>query len=126
MSVDLKITAEQYQSEVPVSILHLHGWLDNQSEDLLVQAAHGEYDKGARYLLLEMSEISTMTSAGIRALQKIYHRFTPSPEDSQEIFVKLCNAQPQIYEVLSITGLLQNIPMYESQQDALVSFKNKK
>lgn len=123
MSVDLKITAEQTKAEVPVSVLHLHGWLDAQSEDLLAKAAREEHKKGAHYLLLEMSEISTMTSAGIRALQKVYHQFTPSPEDPGEVYVKLCNAQPQIHEILSITGLLHNIPMYESLQDALVSFK---
>ena len=123
MSVDLKITAERAEAELPVSILHLHGWLDAKSEEHLVKAALDEHNKGARYLLLEMSEISTMTSAGIRALQKVYHQFTPSPEDPKEMYVKLCDAQPQIYEILNITGLLQNIPMYDSLQDALVSFK---
>jgi len=34
----------------------------------------------------------------------------------------LCNAPPQIYNVLGITGFLQNIPMYESLADALESF----
>jgi len=36
--------------------------------------------------------------------------------------LKLCNAPPQIYNVLGITGFLQNILMYESQDAALQSF----
>jgi hypothetical protein len=36
--------------------------------------------------------------------------------------LKLCNAPPQIYNVLGLTGFLQNIPMYESMDSALGSF----
>jgi len=37
--------------------------------------------------------------------------------------VKLCNAPPQVYHILGMTGFLQNIPNYETQQAAVDSFK---
>jgi len=40
--------------------------------------------------------------------------------------VKLCNAPPQVYHVLGITGFLQNIPNFESQQAALDSFGDRR
>jgi anti-anti-sigma factor len=125
MNSDFKITSEQMQAGVPVTVFHISGWLDAQSEEQLLASAQEAYDGGSHYLLIEMSALDTLTSAGMRALQKVYQLYTPNDENPRVEHVKLCNAPPQIYNVLSITGFLQNIPMYESQEDALVSFGNK-
>jgi anti-anti-sigma factor len=125
MNSDFKITSEQMQAGVPVTVFHISGWLDAQSEEQLLASAQEAYDGGSHYLLIEMSALDTLTSAGMRALQKVYQLYTPKDENPRVEHVKLCNAPPQIYNVLSITGFLQNIPMYESQEDALVSFGNK-
>lgn len=122
MNSDLRISSEQTQADVPVTILQLRGWLDAQSEEQLLEAARSSYDGGARYLLIDMSELDTLTSAGMRALQKVYQIFTPKEDHFKIAHLKLCNAPPQIYNVLGITGFLQNIPMYESREAALQSF----
>jgi anti-anti-sigma factor len=122
MNSDLKISSEQTQADVPVTVFRLRGWLDAQSEDQLLEAARTSYDDGTRYLLIDMSELDTLTSAGMRALQKVYQIFTPREDQFRMAHLKLCSAPPQIYNVLGITGFLQNIPMYESQDAALQSF----
>lgn len=122
MDSDLRISTEQAQADVPVTVFRLRGWLDAQSEDQLLEAARTTYDGGARYLLIDMSDLDTLTSAGMRALQKVYQIFTPRDESARVAHLKLCNAPPQIYNVLGITGFLQNIPMYESTDTALQSF----
>ena len=122
MNSDLKIRIEQKQARETVTIFHIGGWLDAQSEPQLLEAARLAYDEGARYLLIEMSELDTLTSAGMRALQKVYQMYTPKEEQMKVAHLKLCNAPPQIYNVLGITGFLQNIPMYESMESALESF----
>lgn len=122
MNSDFKIISEQKQASVPVTVFHVSGWLDAQSEGQLLETAQLAYDEGARYLLIDMSDIDTLTSAGMRALQKVYQLFTPKDENVKVAHIKLCNAPPQIYNVLSITGFLQNISMYASQDDALDSF----
>ena len=122
MNSDLRISSEQMQADVPVTVLNLRGWLDAQSEGQLLEAARNSYDGGARYLLINMSELDTLTSAGMRALQKCFQIFTPKEDQFKVAHLKLCNAPPQIYNVLGITGFLQNIPMYESMQAALQSF----
>jgi anti-anti-sigma factor len=122
MNSDFKITSEQMQAKVPVTVFRIEGWLDAQSEGQLLETARLAHNEGARYLLIDMSAIDTLTSAGMRALQKVYQLYTPSDENVKVAHLKLCNAPPQIYNVLSITGFLQNISMYESLDDALESF----
>lgn len=122
MGADLKIIPEQVQARVPVTVFRLRGWLDAQSEAQLVDTARSAYDAGARFLLLDLSELDTMTSAGIRAVQRVFQMFTPKEESFKVSHLKLASAPPQIYHVLGITGFLQNVPMYESVQDAVASF----
>jgi anti-anti-sigma factor len=122
MNSELKITSEQVQAGVPVTIFHVSGWLDAQSEAQFLETARLAYDEGARYILIDMSDLDTLTSAGMRALQKIYQMFTPKEERMKIAHLKLCNAPPQIYNILGITGFLQNIPMYESTDAALETF----
>jgi anti-anti-sigma factor len=122
MNSDLRISSEEVQSDLPVTVFRLRGWLDAQSEEQLLEAARTAYDGGARYLLIDMTDLDTLTSAGMRALQKVYQIFTPKEDQHKLAHLKLCNAPPQIYNVLGITGFLQNIPMYESEKSALESF----
>jgi len=122
MNSDLKITSELVQADVPVTVFRIRGWLDAQSEEQLLEAARVAYDGGARFLLIDMNELDTITSAGIRALQKLYMMYTPKEDRLKLAHLKLCNAPPQIYNVLGITGFLHNIPMYTSVDDALETF----
>jgi anti-anti-sigma factor len=122
MDSDLKISSEERQVDVPVTVFHLRGWLDAQSEGQLLEDARTAYEAGARYLLIDMAELDTLTSAGMRALQKVYQVFTPKDDKFKVAHLKLCNAPPQIYNVLGVTGFLQQIPMYESLDTALESF----
>jgi len=122
MHENLTLNVEQKGTRVPVTIFHIGGWLDAQSEAQFLEAARTAYDGGARYLLVDMHDLDTITSAGMRAIQKVYQMFTPKEEQFKVARVKLCNAPPQIYNVLGITGFLQNLPMYESLDDALVTF----
>jgi anti-anti-sigma factor len=122
MNSDFKITSEQMQASVAVTVFHIRGWLDAQSEEQLLGAARTAYEEGSRYLLIEMSDLDTLTSAGIRAIQKVYQIYTPKEDHMKVSHLKLCNAPPQIYNVLGITGFLHNVPMYENLSDALESF----
>src|SRR5512134_1542598 len=122
MNSDLRISSEEVQADVPVTVFRLRGWLDAQSEEQLLEAARTAYDGGARYLLIDMGDLDTLTSAGMRALQKVYQIFTPKEDQLKVAHLKLCSAPPQIYNVLGITGFLHNIPMYERMDTALESF----
>ncbi|MBI2757336.1 MAG: STAS domain-containing protein [Chloroflexi bacterium] len=123
MGTDFKLTTEQAQGKVPVTIIHLGGWLDTKSEGQMVDAVQKAKDNGAKFVLLELSDMDTITSAGIRSMQKAYQILTPRDNAYKIAYLKLCNAPAQIYQVLGITGFLANVPMYESMQDAIDSFQ---
>ena len=123
MEIALRITKEEVVQNVPVTVLHLRGWLDAQGEELLLAAARDVYEAGARFRLIDLAEVDALTSAGMRAMQKVYKLFTTVEERFKVVSVKLCNAPLEVYHVLGVTGFLQNIPNYETQQTALDSFK---
>ena len=123
MLSDLKNSSEQVQGAVPITVFHLRGWLDAQSEPDFVKWADEAYENGTRYLLLDLSELDTLTSAGMRAIQKVYKKYTPAGADKDYPFLKMASAPPPVYNALKMTGFLQSIPMYESVQSAIDSFK---
>jgi anti-anti-sigma regulatory factor len=129
---ELTITTSQIQGDVSVTVFHLTGHLHGPTEQDLLDRASQAFEDGTRYLLLEMSELDVLASAGLRAIQNIFKLFTPQ-EDAEVIrqhgdepykspYFKLVCAKPEIYYILNITGFLQNILIYNNLADATNSF----
>jgi anti-anti-sigma factor len=123
MLSDLKNSVENVEGRVPITIFHLRGWLDAQSESDFVKWASEAYEQGTRYLLLDLNELDTLTSAGMRAIQKVYKMYTTSGADRESANLKMTSAPPPVYHALKIAGFLKSIPMYESVQSAIDSFE---
>lgn len=121
MGLEFRITSEIPQGKPHVAVLHLSGWLDAHSEGQLVEAVERAKQEGAQFLLLDLAGVTTITSAGLRGIQKSFGIMTPKGDPNAGRF-KLCGAAPQVYEVLSTTGLLISIPMYEGADIAIDSF----
>ena len=121
MGVEFKLTRRIPQDRTDVAVLHLSGWLDAQAEEQLVAAVKLAKDNGAVYVLLELRGVNTITSAGLRGIQKSFRLLTPKGASAIGR-LKLCNASPQVREVLSVTGLLISVPMYESEAIGIHSF----
>jgi hypothetical protein len=120
-------------TEGQVTILHFDGSLDRQTENLAIDSARAVRDSGARFLLIDLSRVDVVTSAGLHALHAIFKMFTPhdvvevwKKENAGIVFkspyFKLCGAASQIQYVLNITGFLENIAIYQTLQEALDSF----
>lgn len=129
MSEILNIT----KTEGKVTILHLEGSLDGQTEKMLVDLANAEFDSGTRALVLDLSKLEIITSAGLRAIHAIYKTFTPEAEirswkaeHPDDIFkspyFKLAQPLSQIHYVLSMSGFLQSLYIYPTLQEAVDSF----
>jgi hypothetical protein len=116
-----------------VNILHLAGVLNAQSEGALMEAVREAHAAHAHFLLLDLTDVTLVTSAGLRAFQNIYRMYTPEQEPEQwesghpgEVFktphLKMAGAAPQVHYVLSLSGFLQHIPIYPTMQEAIESF----
>lgn len=129
---ELNITASQVQGDTPVTILHLSGHLHGNTESELLDRARQAQEDGSKHLLLDLSDVEVLTSAGLRAIHNIFKLFTP-PSDHEEIrehgdepykspYFKIVCPNPNIYYVLNIAGFLQNILIYNNIDDAMNSF----
>jgi len=122
MDTTLVITKEEIRGRTLITVLHLQGWLDAKSEEKVLAAARDAYNQGARFLLIDLAKVDTLTSAGMRAIHKVYKLYTPEEERSKGWRVKICKAPVQVKNILGITGFLLNIPNYETLQAAIDSF----
>ena len=129
---ELSITASQIQGDTPVTILHLSGHLHGNTEPELLDRARQAQEDGSKYLLLDLSQVEVLTSAGLRAIHNIFNLFTPQSdretirqhgeEPYKSPYLKLVCPNPNVYYVLNIAGFLQNILIYNNMEDALNSF----
>ena len=129
---ELNITASQIQGDVPVTILHLRGHLHGTTESELLDRARQAVEDGSKYLLLDLSEVEVLTSAGLRAIHNIFNLYTPQSDRSvikqhgdepyKSPYFKLVCPNPNVYYVLNISGFLQNILIYNNMEEAVSSF----
>lgn len=129
---ELEIKVSAIEGRLPVTVLHLNGHLHGDTEHLLTDHARQSLESGARYLLLDLSNVQVLTSAGLRAIQIIFNLYTPQEDKSiirehggepyKSPYVKLVCPNPHIYYVLNIAGFLQNILIFNDMDEALNSF----
>lgn len=129
---ELKIKVSVVEGSIPVTILHLSGHLHGDTEHVLVDHAKQALEEGSRYLLLDLSDVQVLTSAGLRAIHNIFNLFTPQDDHTvihqhgdepyKSPYFKLVCPNPQIYYVLNIAGFLQNILIFSDRNEAVASF----
>ncbi len=121
------------QTQGPITVLHLAGTLDGQTQSMLLDMARVQKAAGTHFRLLDLGNVEFITSAGLGALHNIYRMFTPQAavdawekekrgEPYKSEYMKLASASPSVYYVLNIAGFLQHIPIYPGVDEALESF----
>ena len=135
----MEISVTQEKGKVPVSVVHLKGELDASSYPKLVNTAQALYSAGARSLLLDLTDLSFISSAGLASLHIIIKMFRDEkvvPEDVWDTFkkidrdhesslqkhVKLLNPSPEVDNVLDILGFKQFFEIYTDFEEAVGSF----
>jgi len=136
----MNITISQQQGRVPVTIVHLEGKLDSTSFQSLINEAKNLFDGGSRQLILDMTKLTYISSAGIVALHSIAKLFRgesmPDPEAGwssirslekernsglQQNF-KLLNVPPEVRSVLDVVGFATFFEMHTDLAQAVASF----
>lgn len=129
---ELIINRLQAEGKTPVTVLQLIGDLDGSTEEQLIEQSRLLRDEGVTHLLVDLSEVTMLTSAGLRAIQKTLKMFTPQ-EDKEIIrqhgdepykspYFKMVCPNPDIYYILNISGFLQNMLIYSDMNEAIRSF----
>jgi anti-anti-sigma regulatory factor len=136
----MQLTVEQVDSRVPITILAIHGDLDASNYDQLIGKARELYDAGARYLLLDFSDMPFMGSSGVVAIHSIAllmrGEAPPDPAEGWQAFhsidhargggvqqqVKLLSPQPKVSRTLQMTSMDNFFEIYTDKQAAIASF----
>lgn len=139
----MNIIVSVEKRNAPVTVIRLEGRLDGQTFEALIAKARELYEGGARNFLLDLAELTYMSSAGIVALNTVALMLRgeslPDPEHgwagvrsaerTRELGVqkhlKLLNLRPEVYSVLEMVGLIDFFENFTDLETALKSFQEK-
>ena len=139
----MNIATEQVQAHVPVTIMKLQGELDASSYLDVIAGAKQLYQAGTRNLLLDLSDVSFMSSSGLVALHSVatlmrgqepldpeagwsaMHSIANDIETAggYEAHLKLLNPQPRVEKTLDITGFKNILEVFIDKQAAVTAFE---
>ena len=138
----MELSSEQVQGRVVVTILKIKGDLDGTNYQDLIALARKEFENGARDFLVDLSETTYTSSAGLVALQSIVKMLrNEKPFDPEagwgalhEIaqqggkpgvlleHVKLINPLPRVDKVLELAGMKSVFQIFPDRGAAVASF----
>lgn len=132
----MDIVVSQEQGRVPVTVFRIKGRLDAASRDKLQAQAQQAIAAGKRNLLIDLSGVDFMSSAGLHALHQILDllRADLSPEDNEAMKkglrdgtykspnLKLLNPNPHVLQTLQIAGFDMFLEIHHNLKDAVASF----
>lgn len=121
----LEITVSHEQARVPVTVMHLNGRANLGTVERLLAKAQQIIASGARYLLLDLSNVPSMTSAGLRVIHQIYrllHETAPAGSATHSPYLKLLAPTPDVLRVLRIAGYDSLLEIHDNLKDAAASF----
>ena len=137
----MNISVSQKLGSVTVTIISLNGRLDGKNFQELIAKGQELYKAGARDVLLDLTDLSYISSAGMVAFHNIALLLRgekpPSPEQgwnayrsmgrssseggTQEHF-KLFNPQPEVDHILDMVGFNTIFKIYTDLDEAINSF----
>lgn len=136
----MDITIAQEQGKVPVTIVKASGQLDGQTYQKLISAAQEAINGGTKNILLDMSDLTFISSAGLvslhvialllrgEAMPDLEHGWAAlksvnkSRESGVQQHVKLLNPRPEIVNVLDMVGFSSFFESFDDKQKAVESF----
>jgi hypothetical protein len=129
----MEITASQATGRFPITIFHLKG--DLMDEDTLYSEVAFAVGNGVRYILLDLSEVPYISSAGLRAIHRVFQLLHENSSENREVmkkgivagtysspYLKLLNPSKNGLKALSLAGYDMFLEIYKDKQKAIASF----
>lgn len=134
------MSVSQAQGNVPVTVIKLDGQLDGQNYQELIAKSQELYKTGAHDFLLDLSDLTYISSAGLVALHSMallargeelpdteggwsaYRSMGRSSEAGMQKHVKLLNPRSEVLGVLDMVGFSNVFEIYTDFDEALKSF----
>lgn len=101
-----------------VKLIELRGKITIGSGDLQMrEAIHNAVGAGAKKIIVDMKDVSTIDSSGVGELVGCYTSAT-----NKGAKLKLMRLPAKINDVLTVTQLITVFDVYDNEKDALASF----
>lgn len=105
---------------VAVQRFALDGRLDARSTATALAAVNAALAAGARTVLIDMQQVTFLSSSGLRALLLVRRGL-----NERHGVLVLCGLQPQVEEVFAITGFAQVFEIFRTTADALAHIESR-
>lgn len=135
MSADFSITTEEMMGKTPITVFHIRGDIDSNSYLQLQGAAEEAHRAGMRNLLLDLTEVNFISSAGLRAIHVVYNMLRDPVAESDETInqgirdgsykarhLKLLNLSGNAEVALKTAGFDMYLQSFKDLKAALASF----
>lgn len=128
----MNITVTVRQVRELVAIMGIQGNIDASNFVEVVDKAREIYQNPARYLILDLSEVPSISSTGLVAVHKIALLYSGAPETETHPnlthssmarkYVKLLSPQPAVDKALETAGMKLFFKVFHDLESALNSF----
>ncbi len=118
MSAALRIAVSEEKGNVPVTILHVTGDVDSKTYMDLESKASEVISAGASNILLDLSGVNYMGSAGLRALHGIVNKLKSSGGGK----MKLLNPSDAVSRVMFTLGFDKFFDIHKNLDEAVKAF----
>jgi stage II sporulation protein AA (anti-sigma F factor antagonist) len=119
----MNIELTQEIARAPVTVMRMNGRINLSNAEEIQKAAQTAYAKGARNLLIDLAQVESITSAGLRAILATVKLFGgETTGGKQSPHVKLLQPNESVRQVLKIAGLVDFIEIYDDRARAIASF----
>lgn len=118
---DLQIGVSREEGEKAVTVLRLTGSLDANTQSTLEAKARKAVDSGAEYLILDMSGVAYLGSAGMRAIHAITNLLSPEDPSLRSAHLKVLNPSPAAAKVFKTLGFDSFIDVHENISEAIAA-----
>ncbi|MBI5649924.1 MAG: STAS domain-containing protein [Chloroflexi bacterium] len=117
----MNIIIAQEQGRVPITVLQLEGLLNLSTAEQLDNQIKQSHAIGARYFLLDLAGLVSLTSAGLRVILAAIKMLGASDE-MKSPYLKLANPSPDISKILTIAGFESFVEIHSNRRDAVAAF----
>jgi len=121
MSEDLQIGISHEEGDKQVTVIRLTGSLDANTQSQLENKAKEAIDGGAEYLLLDMSNVDYLGSAGMRAIHAITNQLSPDDPSMRSDRLKVVNPSPAAGKVFKTLGFDSFIDIHDNIDEAIAA-----
>lgn len=132
----MEITTTTENIKFPITIIHVNGDIDSTTSQAFMAKIEELISDGARHILVNLSNVPFISSAGLRAIHIIFNQLRTLHKDADDDvlrknmsagmykspYLKVTNLSPKLKEVFELGGFDTYIEIHNDINNAINSF----